>query len=146
MPNIIDLLLQDHRDVEQLFARFNESNEGAVAASICRALAAHSEAEEHIVYPALNDVGPSEAGDGGEPSGAADELYEEQAHLKALVSRALQSEGRGLVDLMAEIERNLTEHVDDEETNHFPRLASSLPPAQLDVLGSMYLQVKQRVG
>lgn len=37
MPNIVDLITDDHRMVETLFARFNENKEGAVASVIFRA-------------------------------------------------------------------------------------------------------------
>lgn len=134
MPNVIELLTKDHRIVEELFARFNMTGEGALASAICRELAAHAEAEEHIVYAALAEL-----------RGDASALLEEQSSLKGLCARAMQSEGDGLLALMSVIEELLLEHVTQEESTDFPMLADALPPHELDVLGARYLQVKLRL-
>lgn len=136
MPNIIDLILEDHRTVEALFARFNQTAEGAVAATICRALNAHSEAEELVAYPAFAEaLGVS-----------VDELYEEQSHAKALINRALQAEGTGLIALLADIEAGITDHVAEEEQMFLPQLGEALPVDELNVLGAKFLAVKLRLG
>lgn len=136
MPNIIDLILEDHRTVEALFARFRQSSEGAVAATICQALNAHAEAEEHIAYPAFADA----------LSVAVDDLFAEQSQAKALINRAMQAEGSGLVAVLADLEAAITEHVAEEEQTFLPQLGQALPPDQLNVLGAKYLAVKLRLG
>jgi hemerythrin superfamily protein len=136
MPNIIDLILKDHRTVEALFDRFNQTAEGAVAATICRELNAHSEAEELVVYPALSDAL-------GIP---VDELYYEQSHAKAVINRALQSEGAGLIAILADLEASITDHVAEEEQTFLPQLSETLTVDQLNVLGAKYLAVKLRLG
>ncbi len=136
MPNIINLILEDHRTVEALFARFNQSAEGAVAATICRALNAHSEAEELVAYPAFAEV----------LGVAVEDLYDEQAHAKALINRAMQAEGSGLISVLADLEAGITEHVAEEEETFLPQLGEALPVDQPNVLGAKYLAVKLRLG
>jgi Hemerythrin HHE cation binding domain len=55
MPNVIDLLKQDHREVEGLFATFESNRQSSIAAEICADLEAHTGAEERFVYPALGE-------------------------------------------------------------------------------------------
>src|SRR2546423_705832 len=60
MPDVIKLLEQDHREVEDLFAKA-ESTSGAakqdVVTKICTELTIHAEVEESIVYPAMRESG-----------------------------------------------------------------------------------------
>lgn len=136
MADVVDLILQDHRLVESLFERFRDGAEGAVASTICQALSAHAEAEEHIVYPVFARVlGTS-----------VDELLAEQSQAKALANRAMQSEGTGLVSVMAALEAAVQAHVDEEEADFLPQLREALPADQLEALGVRYLAVKQRLG
>jgi len=55
----IDLLKQDHRRVEQLFARFleaqSEEPQEDLFQEIQTELAAHAEAEERVFYPAMKE-------------------------------------------------------------------------------------------
>jgi hemerythrin superfamily protein len=55
MPNVIDLLKQDHRTVEQLFAQFESAQDVATAEEICAEIDVHAQAEEQVVYPALRE-------------------------------------------------------------------------------------------
>jgi hemerythrin superfamily protein len=136
MANIIDLILEDHRTVEALFARFNTSGEGAVASTICQALNVHAEAEEHIAYPAFAEA----------LGVTVDELYAEQSAAKALITRALQSEGTGLIAIMGDLEAAITAHVAEEEETFLPQLGDAVPEDQLNVLGAKFRAVKQRLG
>lgn len=136
MADIVELIMQDHRTVESLFERFRRGAEGAVASAICQALNAHAEAEEHVAYPAFAQIV-------GTPVA---QLLAEQSHAKSLVKRALQSEGFGLVEIMATLEAAIRVHVDEEEADFLPQLREALSADQLDVLGVRYLAVKQRLG
>ena len=58
MPDVVDLIEHDHREVEQLFAEFTSSKDPTVAEKICDELDEHTAAEEAVVYPVL--VGEAE--------------------------------------------------------------------------------------
>lgn len=55
--NVTDLLMEDHRRVEALFAEFQSSTallrEKELAFDICEAIRLHADLEEELVYPAL---------------------------------------------------------------------------------------------
>jgi hemerythrin superfamily protein len=59
-PAAIQLLKQDHRTVEDLFAEFEEAKRSAdkrsIAREICMELTIHTMIEEEIFYPAVKDV------------------------------------------------------------------------------------------
>src|SRR5438876_788624 len=55
MPDAIDLLKQDHREVEQLFGAFERDRQPSIAEEICAQLELHTIAEEQFVYPALRE-------------------------------------------------------------------------------------------
>jgi hypothetical protein len=61
MPNGIDLVLADHRKVDALFTKFNETRLGSYAGMIFDSLAAHDDAENGALYPlALGLLGDAE--------------------------------------------------------------------------------------
>lgn len=54
--DIVELLTQDHREVEQLFEQFEQASDDSakqeVALEICRQLTIHATLEEDVFYPA----------------------------------------------------------------------------------------------
>ena len=63
-PDAIRVLTDDHRDVEELFVRFEKTGEGAhkrrsdLVERITEALSIHASIEEEIFYPAARDRSP----------------------------------------------------------------------------------------
>ena len=58
-PDAITLLKNDHREVEQLFERYENSRPGnkqKIAEQICNELKIHSMIEEEIFYPACDGI------------------------------------------------------------------------------------------
>src|SRR5919199_1081879 len=57
MPDVIALLENDHREVEQMFTEFEQATDAqerrTIADKIIIELVKHSEAEEQAVYPAM---------------------------------------------------------------------------------------------
>jgi hemerythrin superfamily protein len=138
MPNGIDLILTDHRNVEALFDEFDESQDGAVIGQVVDMLTAHDDAEHGALYPfALDLLGGDDVFD---RSLAAHSAVKQQIdHLKAL-------EGAALTDSFAVLRQLVSDHVQDEETNLLPALSDKASPAELDTLGARILQAKQRGG
>jgi hemerythrin superfamily protein len=138
MPNGIDLIVADHREVDELFAEFESDPQGAVVGRLMAALTAHDEAEQHALYPMAGTL----LGDLGliERSATAHSLVKKQFDLiKSL-------EGEPLVAAVNGLRQLVTEHVADEEQNLLPALAEAASPQQLEALGARILQVKQRGG
>ena len=75
MPDVVDLIMQDHREVERIFAELKNhpENDSTWYPVLVTLLAAHSRAEESEVYPAARD----EAGE------AEDVEHSQEEHLLA---------------------------------------------------------------
>lgn len=138
MPNGIDLILADHRRVDELFSDFAATGDPTLVGRIVDALSAHDQAEHAALYPLAGHV----LGDAGmvERSAAA------HSAVKQLVERLLHLEGGPLVDAVAELATAVRAHVDDEEQHLLPALAEACTPAQLGGLAARIEQNKQRVG
>src|SRR3954467_6159083 len=87
MPDVIKLLEQDHREVEDLFAKA-ESTTGAakqqIVSRIASELTLHAEVEESIVYPAMREAGLDDL---------IDEAEEEHQKVKDLVAQVESMDG-----------------------------------------------------
>lgn len=129
--NALAMLMRQHREVDALFERFEESDAGspesmAIVQDIAFALNVHARIEEEIFYPAAREA----LGEDGKD--LLDEAAVEHATLKQL-----------LVDLGASLETDyffrskvkvlgeyVQHHVDEEESEIFPMLQD----AGLDLL------------
>lgn len=138
MPNGIDLLLEDHRYVEALFAEFESSLDPTIVGQILDALVAHDDAEHAALYPMagvlLGDAELVEA-----MSAAHSDVKKQMEHLRAQEGAVLVDEVLGLRDLVRA-------HVADEEKKLFPKLTKVAEEADLELLGARILACKQRVG
>jgi len=136
--NGIDLILADHRRVDELFAAFAETGDASCVGQIVGALAAHDQAEHSALYPLAGHV--LDDADLIQRSANAHSAVKQQ------IDRLLQLEGRPLVDAVGELHELVRSHVQDEEQNLLPALVEACTPAQLDGLGARIEQTKQRVG
>jgi hemerythrin superfamily protein len=137
MPNGIDLILTDHRNVEALFDAFDGSD-ATVIGQVVDMLSAHDDAEHGALYPfALDLLGGGAVFD---RSLAAHSAVKQQIeHLKG-------QEGQPLIDSFGVLRRLVADHVADEEENLLPALAEQASDTDLDTLGARILQAKQRGG
>jgi hemerythrin superfamily protein len=138
MPNGIDLVLADHRKVDALFTKFNETRLGSYAGMIFDSLAAHDDAENGALYPlALGLLGDAELLDRAEAA---------HSQVKKIIDQAKFLEGAPLADLMTLLQVAVETHVKDEETNLLPALQAAATPDQLEGLAARWAQILQRVG
>jgi iron-sulfur cluster repair protein YtfE (RIC family) len=137
MPNVIDLLKQDHREVEGLFARFEGDQQLSIAEEICAELEVHTTAEERFVYPALReDVS------GGDE--LADEAQHEHARARKIIGRIKQTDKpEHLAEVVAELKEAIEHHVGEEEGTVFPKMQSDLNDTELDALGASVQDFKR---
>lgn len=138
MPNGIDLILQDHQDVNDLFERFAETGDGALIGEVIARLSAHDDAEHGALYPLLGAVLDDE--DMVMRAAAAHSAVKKQ------IDEIKHLEGPPLTDAFDVLRSLVADHVADEENVMLPALATQATPEQLDGLGSRILQIKQRVG
>lgn len=133
--NAIDLLKQQHREVEQLFSKFEEASQGAektrerLCQQIGDALAVHAEIEEKIFYPESKQENTEEI---------LRESVEEHLAVKRLLADIMQSD----VDdpqfdaKMKVVKEQVEHHVQEEENELFPLIAQACSDEDLDDLGN----------
>jgi hypothetical protein len=102
------LLKHDHREVEQLFSKFESSHDAAIVEKICSELEVHTAAEEKLVYPVLRE----DVSDGGK---LADEAEHEHPDARQIIGRKQATDGQHLNDLVAELKEAIEHHVEEEE-------------------------------
>ncbi|MFC9467126.1 hemerythrin domain-containing protein [Streptomyces coelicoflavus] len=138
----LEVLKHDHRMVEQLFRDYHsaasDSQRRGVVELLVRELSKHAALEELMVYPLAKKVLPE-----GEQL-VDGHLGEHMAVKKALADLDRLGEGDERTDeLMAQLRRDVDEHVREEETEFMPRLREAVDPAQLDKLGLDLERAKQ---
>ncbi len=140
MPDVVDLIEHDHREVEQLFAEFESSKDPAVAEKICGELDKHTAAEEAEVYPVIE----------GEVSGGkklADEALDEHKEARQMIGRIRNTtDPDHLAELMGELKQAIQHHVKEEETEMLPKARREIPEQELVDLGTKFEKAKEAAG
>jgi hemerythrin superfamily protein len=144
MPgDVVDLIMQDHREVERLFDELTENPEKRpnLLPVLTTLLTAHSRAEEAEVYP----VAAAEAGEKEEVSHSQQEHIEADQLLAKLAGtdptsadfdKALQN----LIDAVSH-------HVEEEETKVLPGMRANLSEQRRTELGEAFVASrKQHLG
>lgn len=141
--DVVDLILQDHREMERLFdALKNEPDKRPnLLPLLTTLLTAHSRAEEAEVYP----VAAAEAGEKDDVSHSQQEHIEADQLLAKLAgtepsSPDFESALQNLVDAV-------THHVEEEETKVLPGMRSNLSEQRRAELGDAFAASrKQHLG
>lgn len=138
----LDVLAHDHRMVEQLFrdyeAAASDRQRRGVVELLVRELSKHAALEEMLLYPLARKVLP----DGDRE---VDEHLGEHMGVKRTLL-ALDRLGEGdqrTGELVAELRREVMEHIQEEEGTFMPRLRSAVSQEELDRLGELIGQAKQ---
>jgi hemerythrin superfamily protein len=119
----IALLEQDHREVEGLYAQFEDAEgnkeKAELARKICLALTVHAEIEEEILYPRAKKV--------LDESDLVDEAEVEHASAKQLIAEIEEMTPRErLFDAKVKVLiEYVKHHVQEEENELFPQLRAS---------------------
>jgi iron-sulfur cluster repair protein YtfE (RIC family) len=136
MPDVIELIEKDHREVEGLFAKFEATGDASVAAQICDELDRHANGEEKAVYPVIASDVP-----GGKMM--AQEGEDEHKQARQLIGRIRRtSNPEPLAELIAELKQAIQHHVQEEESEILPKTREALDPARLEQLGEEFLAAK----
>ncbi len=129
----IELLSSDHRRVEQLFSQAASapgSPDEDVVREIIRELSVHAAVEEQVLYPAVRRELPD-----GEQ--LADHSLDEHQEVKDTLAR-LESEGASgpeAANLLQRLISTVRDHVEEEETEMFPKLRAAVSAERLREMG-----------
>jgi hemerythrin-like domain-containing protein len=132
--DVVDLIMQDHREVERLFDELKDSPDKRVGLVpvLTTLLSAHSRAEETAVYPAA----ASEADEADEVSHSQEEHIEADQLLVKLgrtdpTSADFDKVLQNLIDAVSH-------HVEEEETKVLPGMRAALSAKRLSELGEAF--------
>ena len=142
MPNATQMIRQDHKKVEGLFKKF-EQTQGSqakrrLAENAMAELEVHAALEEEIFYPAVKN----EVDDG---SSMVQEAIEEHQTVKQLISelKGMQEAGEEFESQFSQLMENVQHHVEEEESEMLPKVEES--ELDLNSLGQQMSQRKQEM-
>jgi hemerythrin superfamily protein len=142
--NAIDLLEQQHREVEELFDDFESAGEGAkktkerLCREISNQLAIHAEIEEKLFYPESKQEDTEEI---------LRESVEEHLSMKRILADLIESgsEDEQFDAKVKVLKEQVEHHVEEEEKDLFPKVRKSLSKEELDDLGTRMRQMAEEL-
>ena len=141
MPNATQMIRQDHKKVEGLFKKF-EQTKGAqakrrLAENAMAELEVHAALEEEIFYPAVK----REVDDGS----MVQEAIEEHRTVKQLISelKGMEEADDEFESQFSQLMENVQHHVEEEENEMLPKVEES--ELDLNSLGEQMSQRKQEM-
>ena len=144
MADVIELLEHDHREVEQMFAEYEQAgtpeDKRAIVDKIIIELVRHAEAEEQAVYPMIRTH--IENGD-AIVEHEIDEHSQAERLMKELDGMDPNKPEFGV--LMQQLMTSIKEHVSEEENVVFPQFRQTVSPEELDKLGKAVQALKKIV-
>lgn len=140
----ITLLKDDHKTVEQLFKRFEKAGERAfvekrrVVDRIIEELSVHAAIEEQYFYPVARATVP-------DTEDIALESLEEHHVVKWLLSEldGMDPEAERFDAKVTVLIENVRHHVDEEESDFFPKVREALGRKALTDLGDTMVEAKK---
>jgi len=136
VPDVVDLIMQDHREVERMFDELKSSPEkrAGLLPVLVTLLTAHSRAEEAEVYPVARDE-----------AGIADDVeHSQEEHLLAdqLLARlaGTDPESPEFDEVLSEVVEAVTHHVGEEESKVLPGMRKGLSSERLQELAGAFGQ------
>ncbi|NUT78748.1 hemerythrin domain-containing protein [Pseudomonas sp. C1C7] len=143
--NAIDLLKADHEKVKTILGQLSESTERATKKRVElldkleMEISIHTKLEEEILYPAFKQAGTKEE----------DVMYfeakEEHRTVDSLVLPDLKETDPGTPEFAGRVKvvkELLEHHIEEEETEMFPKAKKLLGKAKLDELGEQMEMMK----
>jgi len=142
--NAIDLLEQQHREVEDLFEEFEEAGENArktkerLCQKLADALAVHAEIEEKIFYPECKQEDTEDL---------LREAVEEHLGVKRLLADIMESEpdDAQLEARVKVLQEQVEHHVEEEEGELFPKVRKALSKEELEEMGTRMEQLAEEL-
>ncbi|MBV9291940.1 MAG: hemerythrin domain-containing protein [Frankiales bacterium] len=144
VPDVIELLEHDHREVEEMFLAYTKTTDvkekRSIVDKLIIELVRHSEAEEQAVYPAM-----AKAIDGGKD--LVEHEISEHSEAEKIMAKldGMDPEKPEFDTLVAELEAAVLEHIEEEERVAFPKFRESVSKEDLDKLGTTVERLKKIV-
>ncbi|MFP2905848.1 hemerythrin domain-containing protein [Pyxidicoccus sp. 3LFB2] len=126
--DVIDLLVQQHREADALFEAFRNAPDDATKQELCiqlaEALTLHATIEERWIYPVARRVI-------GEDK--IQHSVDEHAEVKQLIADILRSRNdvNGLTAKVGALEQAVKSHVTDEEQNVLPQFGQKVTEQEI---------------
>ena len=140
--DVVDILTADHRDMLELIGQIKDAPEPArrreLADTVIAEVMRHAVAEEMHVYPAVEEHVPDGAEEVEHDKREHDEIVQVMKKLEDT-----DASGPAFLDLVGELEAQLRHHIDDEESDQFPKLRAGIPAATLVELGEKVQTAKK---
>jgi hemerythrin-like domain-containing protein len=125
----IELLMDQHREVEQLFEELEDADADEkrdLCNQICDKLAIHATLEEKHFYPAVRAERTEDI---------LLESLEEHVQIKRIIADILDEEDDERLDALAKVlEETVAHHVEEEETDLFPKVQRLFDDERLEAL------------
>src|SRR3954447_13284554 len=137
MTDVVDLIVQDHRELQRLFAelRSEPAKRPTLAPVMTTLLFAHSRAEESEVYPRARAAGgQDDVEHSQEEHLAADQLAEKLS--------GLDPESNEFGKVLEQLVEAVTHHLEEEEESVLPHMRERLSTDALTELGERFLAVR----
>jgi hemerythrin superfamily protein len=146
----VALLKADHKKVKGLFAEVEDTSERAKAQlqrlgdEICAELTVHTQVEEQIFYPAVQER--TKRGHKEEKDMVL-EAYEEHAAAKTVIAdvQATDPGDESYKPKIKTLSELIDHHVKEEETELFPAVKELFPEDELVELGARMAELKARL-
>jgi hemerythrin superfamily protein len=130
--NAVDLLESQHREVEELFSKIEKATakpeKAKLFAQIADALAMHATIEEHQFYPAVRAKRTEDI---------LLESLEEHVGIKRVIADllAISADDETFDAKIKVLKEQVEHHVEEEETDLFPKSRKVLDAKELEALG-----------
>jgi hemerythrin-like domain-containing protein len=136
MPDVVERIEHDHREVEEMFAAFKASPQKQRALEICDELDKHTRAEDEAVYPVFAEELSDE-------KAKVKEASNEHREARQLIGQIRNTkDDQHLSQLMVQLEQAVQHHVHEEESEMLPKARRELPTEELDELGERFEEAK----
>lgn len=140
-PDAVALLTADHARVDAMFKQIESLSEGDIRAGLVRdaieELSVHAAIEEHVLYPVMRKELPD-----GET--LVHEAIDEHQKVKETLAAIERAETVAERDpLLAQLIGDVRHHVDQEETELFPKLAASIKRSEIQEMGAKLAAAKK---
>jgi acetyl esterase/lipase/hemerythrin superfamily protein len=139
--NALDLLKNDHREVQELFDEFDEIDDNKkkqqIAQKLCMMLSVHAQMEEEIFYPEVRKA--------TKDNDLIDEALVEHASAKHLIEEIEDAEvGHDLFDAKVKVlQEQMKRHIMEEEEELFPEVSDT--KIDLDEIGARMAKRKDQL-
>jgi hemerythrin superfamily protein len=139
MADPVRMLEQDHRKVEQLFEQYKATQDPATVQEICTELTVHTTIEEEVVYPVVaRDLA------GGKDLDKEARKEHQEVEDAILEIERLGYDDPGVAPFMQTIIEGVTHHVEEEESEMFPKLREEVGRNTFSELGDKLATAKER--